>query len=480
VLINDLLAKASTLQIAGAKEKDHAKIEESHQILLSVIDSAPDDPSVLFLLATSFLIQGHNGVAIPLLKRALCAAPCDPAIHCNLASAYRGEEMNQEAERHLIIANTLREDTEYLGNLAALWVNRGHPDRGIPYGERALELCPTNAKAAWNLSLLYLEQMNFDRGFSLYTAGIDAGDRLVKPYTRETYAGEVLLPMWKGEKGKRVVVYGEQGIGDEIMFASAIEDLAKDCESVLIDAHPRLVGLMKRSFSTIENVIAVEGNRKSDDVSWVKEYNPDFMLPIGNLFYHYRRYGEFPRKQYLSPDPEKSTMYRRLLESFGPPPYIGFSWIGGSKRTHAVFRNAKLGHFREMFDLPATFVSLQYTDVRDKITRFNEGLPDGKKLHEIDGAVKAFDYDETAALVSELDMVVSVCTSVVHLCGAMGVPCYVMTPFERAWRYGPAGTMYQYGDWVQQIHKGPDEPWDEFSAEVIERIWEWVEERKSL
>lgn len=479
MLINDLVAKASQLQIAGAQEKDHTKVEESHQILLSVINSAPDDPGILFLLATSFLIQGHNGIAIPLLRRALCVEPHNPAVHCNLASAYRGEEMNQEAEHHLIIANTLREDTEYLGNLAALWVNRGHPERGIPYGEAALELCPTNAKAAWNLSLLYLEAMNFERGFSLYTAGIDAGDRLIKPYAKETDDGDAVLPMWKGEKGKRVVVYGEQGIGDEIMFASAIADLAKDCEALLIDCHPRLAGLFERSFAHIQNVIAINGGRKSNDVGWVKAHDPEFMLPMGNLFYHYRSQGQFPREKYLVPDPEKVAAYRKRLEALGPPPYIGFSWVGGSKRTHAVLRNTKLGHFRKLFDLPATFVSLQYTDVSDKIARFNSDRPEAGWLHEMDDAVKAFDYDENAALVCALDLVVTVCTSVVHLCGALGVPCIVMTPFERAWRYGPGFGMYQYGDWIQQTHKQQGETWEEFSESVVGEVAAWLE-NKSL
>lgn len=473
MLLNDLVLKASDLQVAGVREKSEEKVNESQRILLDVINQAPDDPGVLFLLANTYLIQGYNGLSIALLRRALCMEPSNPAIHCNLASAYKGEEMNEHAERHLIIANAMREDSDYLANLAALWVNRGHPERGIPYGERALDLCSTNAKAAWNLALLRLENLEFDKGFAGYLSGIDSGDRLLKPfYRRDPQTGEkTVLPMWRRETGRRVVVYGEQGIGDEILFASAIEDLSKECESLVIDCHPRLVGCFRRSFADLPNVIAVHGNRKEDDVSWAEMYDLEYRLPMGNLFHLYRGDGKFPRKQYLTPDPEKMESYRKRLEALGPGPYIGFSWAGGSKRTHTSFRSAKLGTFRELFDLPATFVSLQYTDVGAKIDRFNEG---DVRLHSMTDAVKAFDYDETIALIGALDLVVSVCTAVVHVAGAIGKQCLVMTPFQRAWRYAPSMRMYQYGDWVWQHHKGETETWEEYVPGVVDEVRRWL------
>lgn len=461
MLLKDMADAAMRLQMEGVNTQNPDLVRQAQDEFLKILNQLPDEPGILFQLGTSYLIQGYNGMAINLFRRALGHDPANPAIHCNLGAAYKAEERNDDAERHLIIANTLHESSEYLNNMASLWVNRGHPERGIPFGEAALELDPTCAKAAWNLSLLHLENGNYDRGFRLYTAGIDTGDRYVKRLKNE--AGE-LLPMWDGTPGKRVVVYGEQGLGDEIMFASAIADLAKDCESVVIDAHPRLESVFRRSFGDIPNVEAVYGERKKLESDWDSTHRFDAMVPIGNLFFHYRRDRPFPRTAYLKPCPERTAYYRKQLEALGPPPYIGFSWEGGSKKTHTRFRSAKLGHFRELFARNATFVSLQYTDVHEKIERFNE---QGTIIHEMLDAVTAFDYDETFALVNALDSVISVCTSVIHVCGAIGKECIIMTPFQRAWRYSADRQMYQYGDWIKQVHKGENEPWDEYAKRFL-------------
>lgn len=464
MLLQEIAVDAARLQAEGVEKKDPELVRKSQETFLRILDQAPDDPGILFSLGTGYLLLGSNGMAINLFRRALCYDPANPSIHCNIAAAYRAEERNEDAERHLIIANTLHEDPEYLSNLAALWVNRGHPERGIPFGEAALKLNPACAKAAWNLALLYLEDGNYRDGFSLYTAGIDTGDRYVK---RLKGADGELLPMWDGAPGKRLVVYGEQGLGDEIMFASALEELARDSEFLVIDSHPRLETVFRRTFGGNPKIKAIFGERKKMESDWDKEHGFDAMVPIGNLFFHYRRGGEFPRTAYLKPCPEKTAYYRKKLEELGPPPYIGFSWVGGSKHTHSVYRSAKLGYFRELLASGGTFVSLQYTDVHDKIKRFNESTP--FVIHELPEAVNAFDYDETFALVNALDVVVSVCTSVVHVCGAIGKNCIVMTPFQRAWRYGKEPAMYQYGDWVTQFHKQEREEWPEY----VERLLAW-------
>lgn len=464
MLVQDLLLEANKKQAEAVEKKDPELMQEAHDTFMRLANQLPDDPHIQFSLGTSFLYQGYNGIAINLLSRALCFQPNNPAIHCNIGAAYKAEDRHIDAERHLIIANTLHRNAEYLNNLAALWVNRGYPERGIPFGEEALAMSPTLAKAAWNLALLELEAGKWEAGFRHYTAGIDTGDRFIK-ILRDAQGD--ILPMWDGTPGKRVVVYGEQGIGDEIMFASAIPELAADCSELVINAHPRLEHVFRRSFGNIKNITAIYGDRKQKEIEWDIGHDFDAMVPMGNLFMHYRTAGNFPRSIYLKPNPERTAHYRELLMKLGPPPYVGFSWEGGSKLTHTKFRSAKLGHFRDMFDLPATFVSLQYTKVHDKIDRFNA---DGILIHELSEAVDAFDYDETIALVAALDLVVSVCTSVVHVCGAIGKDCIVMTPFQRAWRYSEDPTMFQYGDWVRQFHKGEHESWEEYAPRLIESV----------
>lgn len=471
MMIQDMIVRASSLQAEAAAESNNEKLLQAREILLALLNQVPEEPSVLFYIATNYLLSGNNGLAIALFNRAMCFDPCNPSLHCNIASAYKLEDRCSEAEKHLIIANTLNESSEYLNNLGALWVNRGFPERGIPFARQALELDSGNARAAWNLSLMELEQENFAEGFRLYTAGIDTGDRYIKRY--HINGGDSLLPIWNGERGKRVVVYGEQGLGDEIMFASAIEDLLKDCEKVVFDCHPRMEGIMKRSFEPMG--ITVRGERKKQEIHWAEEYGLDAMVPIGNLFHQYRSDGQFPRKKYLTPNARMVKKYRKMLESLGPPPYIGISWAGGSKKTHARYRSLKLGNMEPLIDGRGTSVSLQYTDVAEKVERFNAGRPDDRKLHHFPDILKDFNYEKSIALAAACDVVVSVCQSIVHVCGAIGAPCIVMTPFERAWRYGKDEFMWQYGDWVKQVHRGESEPVDQYMARVSKAIDDHLE-----
>ena len=105
-----------------------------------------------------------------------------------------------------------------------------------------------------------------------------------------------------------------------------------------------------------------------------------------------------------------------------------------------VKRTIPLSWWKTILNNDCEFVSLQYTDCADEIRMVNEM---GYDIKQFD-AVKADDYNETAKLVKSCDLVITVCTSVVHLAGALGVPCWVMTPRAPAWRYGISGPMPWY------------------------------------
>lgn len=145
----------------------------------------------------------------------------------------------------------------------------------------------------------------------------------------------------------------------------------------------------------------------------------------------------FPRHQgYLRADPERVQYWKDRLAQLGAGPKIGIGWRGGLPHTRFPVRSLSLSQFSPILAVPGVqAVSLQYTNCADEIAAFNAQTQN--PVHHWPEAIA--DYAETAALVSALNVVISVCTAVVHLGGALGRPVWVMAPYVAEWRYGREG-----------------------------------------
>jgi hypothetical protein len=140
---------------------------------------------------------------------------------------------------------------------------------------------------------------------------------------------------------------------------------------------------------------------------------------------------------------------------------VGISWTGGQKEGRIRTRSIPLPWWKSILDNPCEFISLQYTDAEAEL-RVMDGLGyDIKRCPE----VFEHDYVETAKLVMSCDLVISCCTSVIHLAGALGVPCWVMAPNKPAWRYGVKGKMPWYRS-VRLYRQPKDNDW----MPVIQRV----------
>jgi len=243
-------------------------------------------------------------------------------------------------------------------------------------------------------------------------------------------------------RGGTVVVSGEQGIGDEILYASCIPDLVAT-NKVLIDCDPRLTGLFARSFPTCE----VYGTRFKKETPLLDNHDPDFQLSMGGLPRFFRNSEEaFPGTAYLTADPERRIQWRALFDSF-PGKTIGLAWQGGLINTEKHLRSFDLDTFAPLFDLPHTFISLEYDEPDLK----------GYPVRHFGRAVnKGVDYDDTMALIAELDLVICVTTTAVHAAGSLGVECWCLTPKYPSYRF----------------HLDGDIPWHN-SVELVRQVDTW-------
>jgi hypothetical protein len=239
-----------------------------------------------------------------------------------------------------------------------------------------------------------------------------------------------------GEPGKTVVIYREQGLGDEILYASCVQEAIDISRKVILDVDKRLVGLFTRSFPQAD----VYGTGHSTDIGWAKDYTIDYSAPIGRIPGFFRRNDQdFTGKPYLKACPLRKKAYRSMLDSLGEGKKVGIAWTGGKRAdstgiSDSDYRSLSLKDLSPLIQDGNHYISLEYK-------WSPEIAHSGLKIREWPWITQSQDYDDTAALVDELDYIIAVPTSVVHLAGALGKTCYCLAPEFPNWRFGLEGEM---------------------------------------
>ena len=416
------------------KMLDAGDLDGSWLLAESLLAEEPDNKSALILAtyvawkANRFVIGYQFG------KRAVAIAPQEPMAWLNLGICCHDLWRYEEAEEALRNAARMSGNKELSAmanmNLAAHYIDYGMFPEAEKASREALKHSPFSPKAKANLGFSMLAQRKWD-GWEFYSYCLGLSHRQKQKFGEE--------PDWNGEPGKTVVLYGEQGVGDEVSFASMVPDAIRDCKKVIFSCDEKLAGLFARSFPTAK----VYGTRKAkagDGKRWDKDdWQFDASLALGELGALYRRKDEdFPGTPYLIPDPDRRKMWRALLGE-KQKPIIGIAWTGGMHHTAGKFRTLALEEMLPILrSIDAHWVCLQYKDAAAEIKTFREAHPE-IDLVQYPFATLTPDYDDTAALVAELDLVVTVQTAIVHLCGAIGKECWVLLPKCSQWRYGSEG-----------------------------------------
>jgi hypothetical protein len=186
----------------------------------------------------------------------------------------------------------------------------------------------------------------------------------------------------------------------------------------------------------------------------------DVAIPAGRVPRFLRRgHGDFPRHQgYLKADPERVARWRERLDRIGPGLKVGIAWAGGVRKTRRALRSIPLEEWRPILETPGVrFASLQYTaDAGATVSALRE--QQRMRVEHWDEAIS--DYEETAALVCALDLVISVCTAVIHLGGALGRRVWVLAPFSPEWRYGFTGDTMPWYPSVRIFRQPAFGEWD--------------------
>lgn len=438
-MFDELLEKAETALL----EK---RYDDAEKLYCTVLDIAPDDPKILHQLGTLYASRKRNGLAINLLANSIRSSGGHINTWTVLGAAFKAENRPNDARACWEEGLKLGETPELLSNMATLYSDSGDPERALPYVRRSLELDPTNPHSHWNQALALLSKREWA------TAWDEAEWRRKLPtYNARSFGG---IPEWDGSRCN-VVVSGEQGIGDEILFLSCLPDLIGRVENVYVECTPRLVPIVERSFGV--RAFPSESDFMDSGVQ------ADMHIPLGTLPKHFRRsFESFPGTAYLKPDPGLVGHYRARLETLGKGPYIGLSWIGGSKNTRMLDRSLPLRVLAPIYER-FTCVSVQYSDLAEKACS-EVGLPHWPE------AAGNREYEHALALVAALDAVVAVLTTVIHAAGSIGKPCYVLTPKRPTW---PFATQFQTMPWyssIRLVRQQDEGEWDSVVKQVVGRL----------
>jgi tetratricopeptide (TPR) repeat protein len=419
--------------------------ENALPVIYSVLENYPNDAATLHFLGYIWLVTGKEAFAYQLVRRALQEAPNNHAIWVTFGRAAHELGLYSEALNCFMKAAEINPDYALAySNASATLVQLSDWDAVIKTANMALECNPNDLNAQLNISHAYLARGQWRDGWKHW--GKSLGCKFRKEWT---YGHE---PRWDGSHGKNIVVYGEQGLGDEIFYASCLNDAITVSESVIIDCDPKLEGLFKRSFPDAQ----VYGTRREIYPDWVEDAKIDARCAIGGLPEFFRNKDkDFPKKAYLVADPERRIMWRALFDSWGKK-VLGFTTHGGTKLTNEKGRKLTHEDLSAIFGLDYEFVCLDYK-VESKIVG----------VHYFPFCTESSDYDDTAALISELDVVVGVNTTALHCAAAMGVKTICLVPKYHQWRYAyPSMLWYPT---MRLVHQD-DKTWEDTIKYVAKNI----------
>jgi tetratricopeptide (TPR) repeat protein/SAM-dependent methyltransferase len=470
------------------------RIDQAIASFRSAVQIDPDYADAQFNLATLLQEQGRLDEAIATYHRLLELRPDYVEAHNNLGVALGKQGQLEEAvasyqtavelqpnfaEAHNNVGTVLQalgrfdealkchqqalalrpEYPEACFNLGNIYKERQEWEEAIAQYRRVLEIDSSYAAAYVNLGLVYKEQCRLEEAVVCNSRAIEIQPDFVEAHVNRAFAHRLMgdlaagwdeydwrfqeenlpdrfrQPIWDGSdlKDCTLLVYGEQGVGDEIMFASCIPDLLQGAGGCIVECDPRLVPLFARSFLDAQ---VVPGPRETG--VFIRRPLPPFdvRIPMGSVPRYTRRtLDSFPNvRSYLVPDAEKKQKWQARLAELGEGLKVGISWRGGRKKTTIEKRTTTLDDWLCLFGVPnACFVNLQYGECSEELSRLQQ--QHGVCVHDWDDADPLTDLDSFAAQIAALDLVISADNSTVHMAGAVGVPVWTLLPFAPDWRW---------------------------------------------
>ncbi len=357
--------------------------------------------------------------AVENFRTAIHLCPEDADAHYNLGNTYKALDRYEAAAESYRMAVRCREEfPEAHHNLGVVLKIMGLLDVAIRHFRKSIHLQTDLAEPHWSLSLALLLNGEFEEGWKEHEWRFKMGKMdTIYPHVFE-------IPRWDGSPfpGRRLFVHSEQGFGDTLHFVRYLPLVKRLGGKVVFETFKPLLEIMK-GFSEIDELVEISPNRDFAETC-------DYYAPLMSLPMLLRgRFETIPQEiPYITADPEKATQWNQRIGKAGLK--IGIAWAGKPAHKNDKNRSCQLRHFLPLTEIPGvSLYSLQKGDA----VQATETFEWAKCLIRLDRELS--DFSVTAAVIENLDLVISVDTALVHLAGAMGKPVWILLPHAPDWRW---------------------------------------------
>lgn len=438
---------------AARLSRQEGLYQKAYRYYQRILAVAPADVATLNGLGIAYYEDGRFEQAEACYRQALEHHPGYAACHNNYAVLLHKQYRYTEALTRYRMALEARPDyPEARYGMSTVLAHTGQLSEAETLLQHQLQIMPDDYRCRNTLGMIQLQQGNFEQGWRHYRARYHPKNPQ-RFYTLSSYP----QPYWQGENlhGKTLLVKSEQGFGDEIQFCRFLSHLKKEKNAgrVIMTGRRALAALVSELPGLDEYICREERKPLPDFDCWTMLLDLPGTLRIGQDSFG----SDVP---YLFSSPEHQSKWPVNRASLT----VGLVWKGAPG--HMNDRNRSLSHLSDLaslLKLPGiSWVSLQKGAGEDEVTAWPDIQAPAPRFE---------DYQDTAAVIAQLDLVISVDTSVVHLAGAMGKPCWVLLPsFSRDWRWLQGQTVSPWYPQMRLFPRGQDESWEAVIKRVTEAL----------
>ncbi len=431
----------------GVALRHVGELERAIEQWARVVELNPNHGDAWFNLARAYADSGRLADAERIYRAILVARPDDSGAAYNLANTlFRARRWREASALYVDVLSARPDHVDARINLVLALQRMGDITGAIREGRRAVAQAPESPLAHWNLSHALLMDGRPSEGF----AEFEWRRRLQNPPITITGQSE-----WTGFplKGKRVVVYGEQGHGDVLQFLRFVPQIKAAGGEAHIVCHPKLVRLAEKA-EGISSASAFGSDTPEFDY-YVPLLSLPYILGIDS-------FEIVPRPPYIH--------FLQDIEPVAPHSIaVGIAWRGNSEHGDDIGRSCPLELFATLFDIDGVdWVSLQFDGGQQEIGRISPTIPIR------DGTAGREDFLDTAEILKGLDLVISVDTALVHLAGAMDIPVWILLSNTPDWRWlahGSSSPWYPSAKLFRQTKEGD---WPSVMAEIRDELFRFA------
>lgn len=461
-LLTSELPNAEAEHLAGRLAERAGNLELALDFYERAAGNEPTGVSHLYAEAAVLRKLARDDDAIAALSAAIRLEPAFAAAHFMLGNIWKDRRALEDALPHYETAAHLEPDNaDFAMNAGAAQRELENLDAALSWTDAALEADPDHTAARWNRAQILLLMEDFERGWEAYPTRFGSSPKAF-PYRH----GD--KPEWNGEiiDDRKLLLWGDQGMGDELICGSLIREAASRAKSVMLECEPKLAPLISRSFPNLE---VIPRSTPADERTRDKSIRAQKAWGDLPAIFRRRKADFISDAGYLKADESRVAAHRESYNTLGRGPKVGIAWESANP-LYKEKVDVPLALWAPIFAVPnVRFVSVQYKAEREMFERVKAPV-------HLDASVDAWsDIDGWAAQMASLDLVISISNSATCLAAALGVKTWAMLSTAPEFYYGMTSEQCLWFEGLRFFRQESRGDWQTVTANVATALSEFAQ-----